>query len=352
MTGQSSTMNTRPSTGSTVNGSPTAGSVPLLAVSELQVSFYTETGTVRAVQDVSFEVNPGETLAVVGESGSGKSITAMSIMGLLPLAGEIEGGEIRWRGQPVSPKDAKRLRGSKMTMIFQDPMASLNPLVTVGRQVTEVLQKQRGLNRRDARNRAIDLFELVGIPEPRQRLKQYPFEFSGGMAQRVMIAMALAPEPDLIIADEPTTALDVTIQAQILGLITDLQRQTGVAMVLITHDLGVVAGVADRVVVMYGGRVVEEGTSRQIFSNPRHPYTEGLLASTPHPYAVLQRLVPIKGNPPAVARVVPGCAFDDRCPHATERCTAERPPLAVSPLDTDRPDHRAACWYPRDRGDG
>jgi oligopeptide/dipeptide ABC transporter ATP-binding protein len=325
---------------------------PLLSVSGLQVAFYTEVGTVNAVQDVSLHVDAGETLAVVGESGSGKSITAMSIMGLLPLAGEVEGGEIRWRGEALTPKTSRRLRGSRMTMIFQDPMASLNPLVTVGGQITEVLRKHKGMDRRRAKARAIELFELVGIPEPRQRLKQYPFEFSGGMAQRVMIAIALAPDPDLIIADEPTTALDVTIQAQILALITDLQRRTGVAMMLITHDLGVVAGVADRVVVMYGGRVVEDGTAHQIFTEPRHPYTQGLLASTPHPYAVRQRLVPIKGSPPTTARVVPGCAFDERCPYVQDRCREQRPPLEAGsvPVAVGAVEHRSACWFPLDRG--
>jgi oligopeptide/dipeptide ABC transporter ATP-binding protein len=315
---------------------------PLLQVEGLQVTFYTQSGEVHAVQDVSFEVRRGETLAIVGESGSGKSITAMSVMGLLPLAGEIEGGTIRWRGEQLSPRQVRRLRGSGMTMIFQDPMASLNPLMTVGAQIEEVLRRRCGMSRSDARTRAAELFDLVGIPEPRRRLKQYPFEFSGGMAQRVMIATALAPEPELIIADEPTTALDVTIQAQILDLITTLQKETGVAMVLITHDLGVVAGVADRVTVMYGGRVVEEGPLRQIFEQPSHPYTVGLLASTPHPYEVRQRLVPIQGSPPAIARVVPGCAFDVRCPRATQRCVDERPPLEPH----GRPLQRAACWHP------
>jgi oligopeptide/dipeptide ABC transporter ATP-binding protein len=325
---------------------------PLLSVEGLRVTFYTETGEVHAVQDVTFHVREGETLAIVGESGSGKSITAMAVMGLLPLTAEQEAGVVRFRGAALDQRQVRRLRGTKMTMIFQDPMASLNPLLTVGAQITEVLRKRCGYSRSAAQTRAAELFDIVGIPEPRRRLKQYPFEFSGGMAQRVMIAIALAPEPDLIIADEPTTALDVTIQAQILDLIARLQEETGVAMILITHDLGVVAGVADRVTVMYGGRVVEEADAEELFGRPEHPYTLGLLASTPHPYQVRQRLIPIQGSPPATARVVPGCAFDVRCPRASDRCVEERPPLDVvgqPPPDGATPTavpHRAACWHP------
>ena len=263
------------------------------------------------------------------------------------MTGEVTAGEFHWRGERVDRKELAALRGSKISMVFQDPMNALNPLVPVGRQITEVLRKHRGMSGAAAKARAAELFDLVGIPEPARRLKQYPFEFSGGMAQRAIIAMALAPEPDLLIADEPTTALDVTIQAQILDLIAHLQKELGIAIVLITHDLGIVAGVADRIVVMYAGRVVESGPAEQIFAHQTHPYTEGLLASTPHPYAVRDRLVPIPGNPPVVAEILDACAFADRCPYASPTCIEHRPPLEPVPGLDVASDRKVACWHVR-----
>ncbi|HMJ76316.1 MAG TPA: ABC transporter ATP-binding protein, partial [Iamia sp.] len=238
---------------------PSEAGTPLMEVRNLGVCFHQAHGTVHAVQDVSWEIRSGDTLGIVGESGSGKSITAFALMDLVPMTGEVTSGEFFWRGKRIERSELARLRGSKISMVFQDPVNALNPLVPVGRQITEVLRIHKGMSASAARARAVELFDLVGIPEPARRLKQYPFEFSGGMAQRAVIAMALAPEPDLLLADEPTTALDVTIQAQILDLIAQLQAELEIAIVLITHDLGVVAGVADRIAVMYAGRVVETG---------------------------------------------------------------------------------------------
>ncbi|WP_395154261.1 ABC transporter ATP-binding protein [Ilumatobacter sp.] len=317
----------------------------LLSVDNLKVEFYNERGTVHAVQDVSLGVRAGETLGLVGESGSGKSVTAAALMDLVPITGRVANGTFRWHGREVTSKELGRLRGSKITMVFQDPMSALNPLVHVGAQITEVLRKHLKMSRGDARRRALELFDLVGIPEPLRRFKQYPFEFSGGMAQRVVIAMALAAEPEVLIADEPTTALDVTIQAQILDLIAHLQKELNIAIVLITHDLGVVAGVADHLAVMYAGRVVESGVASEVFEHPSHPYMRGLLASTPHPREVTDRLVPIPGNPPVVTKILPGCAFADRCSEATDRCRTERPELVAPPEDDVPSDRKVACWH-------
>mgnify|MGYP006077881895 CR=1 FL=1 len=317
----------------------------LLSVDKLKVEFYNELGTVNAVQDVSLGIRAGETLGVVGESGSGKSVTAAALMDLVPITGRVTNGTFRWHGSEVTSNELGRLRGSKITMVFQDPMSALNPLVRVGSQITEVLRKHLKMSRGAARRRALELFELVGIPDPQRRFKQYSFEFSGGMAQRVVIAMALAADPEVLIADEPTTALDVTIQAQILDLIAHLQKELNIAIVLITHDLGVVAGVADRIAVMYAGRVVESGTVSEVFEHPSHPYTRGLLASTPHPREITDRLVPIPGDPPVVTAIMPGCAFADRCSEATARCWGERPELVAPPWESVPLDRKVACWH-------
>jgi len=326
-------------------GSSAADGDFMLSVRNLQVEFYNERGTVHAVQDVSWDVRSGATLGVVGESGSGKSVTAAAVMDLVPITGAVVGGQILWHGVQMSSAELAKLRGSRITMVFQDPMSALNPLVSVGPQITEVLRKHRGMSRNAAKRRALELFDLVGIPEPARRFRQYPFEFSGGMAQRAVIAMALAAEPELLITDEPTTALDVTIQAQILDLLSTLQAELGIAIVLITHDLGVVAGVADHLVVMYAGRVVERGLARSIFANPSHPYTRGLLESTPHPREVRDRLVPIPGNPPVVTTILPGCAFADRCTSVTDRCRTLRPKLEPVEGSAVGEMREVACWH-------
>jgi len=316
----------------------------LLEVSGLHVEFRTEDGPLTAVDGVSFVVEPGETLAIVGESGSGKSVTALSIMGLVTKPGRIAAGDIRFEGQAlVGLPDAqyRHLRGGDMAMIFQDPMSSLNPAYRVGDQVAEALLVHGHYEtKKRARGHAAELLELVGIPQPGIRARDFPHQLSGGMRQRVMIAMAIANRPKLLIADEPTTALDVTIQAQVLDVLEEAKRETNAAMILITHDLGVVAGVADRVVVMYAGRVVEQGTLDEIFYEPRHPYTLGLLAALPR----LDRdrgkpLETIRGTPPG--RVLPpGCPLHPRCPYAVDHCRQERPAL----LDVGAPGHRSACF--------
>ena len=313
---------------------------PLLEVDGLRVNFYTGRGVVRAVQDVSFELQAGTSMAIVGESGSGKSVTAMALMGLISVPGRIDGGVVRWREQETDTRRLARMRGRKLTMVFQDPMTSLNPLVPVGRQITEVLRKHKGMSRADARARAIELLDLVGIPFPADRLKQFPHELSGGLRQRVMIAIALAPEPDLLIADEPTTALDVTIQAQILELIGELRRTLDLSLILITHDLGVVAGICDHVAVMYAGRIVERGSTDDIFGSPAHHYTAGLVGSTPRVDRPTRRLTAIAGSPPGAIDIPPGCPFAPRCPRADDVCRERRP--------VRRPVHRAqevACWH-------
>jgi oligopeptide/dipeptide ABC transporter ATP-binding protein len=317
----------------------------LLEVDSLQTHFSTSGGVVRAVDGVSWDVQEGETVALVGESGCGKSVSALSVMRLVSApAGRIVGGRILFKGRDLltlSEEEMRHLRGREMAMIFQEPMTSLNPVLTVGRQLTEGLEIHLGMETAAARRRAAELLAMVGIPDPARRLPQYPHQFSGGMRQRMMIAMALACNPSLILADEPTTALDVTIQAQILELLKDLSRRLGVAMLIITHNLGVVARYADRVNVMYAGRIVERGTARELYANPRHPYTLGLLKSVPRlDVPRRQRLDPIEGQPPDLTRLPPGCAFGPRCAFRVERCSVEVPPLR--PIAT--PGHVAACW--------
>jgi peptide/nickel transport system ATP-binding protein len=326
------------------NGSAasSAGDV-LLEVDHLQVQFFTRRGTVQAVRDVSFTIRRGETLGLVGESGSGKSVTAQAILGLTELPGRITGGDVRWKGRslvqgPQAADTLQRVRGHEMAMVFQDPMTSLNPVYTVGTQITEVLRRHLKMDRKAAQARAVDLLDLVGIANPSSRVKQYPHEMSGGMRQRVLIATALACEPELLIADEPTTALDVTIQAQILELIAELQERMGLAVLLITHDLGVVAGLCDRVAVMYGGKLVELAGATDLYHRPGHPYSAGLLRSTPRLDMVLDRLVSIDGAPPDLVNAPAGCPFAARCTLVVDRCRTEMPPLA------DHDGRSVACW--------
>ena len=316
----------------------------LLEVRDLQVSFSTYAGEVQAVRGVSFDLRRGETLAIVGESGSGKSVTAKSIMKLNPEANTIvRGGEILFEGQNILKLSEKRMqdiRGPRIAMVFQDPMTSLDPTMRIGRQITESLRKHLGVSKEAAKKRAIELLTLVGIPNPEQRIKQYPHQFSGGMRQRVVIAIALSCDPQILIADEPTTALDVTIQAQILELLRELQEQLGMSVILITHDLGVVANTAHRVAVMYAGKVVETGTLREIFYNPQMPYTWGLLSSIPLPTADRsQELIPIPGSPPDMLDPPKGCPFTPRCPYSMRICAEEMPEYT-----TFSSEHKAACW--------
>jgi oligopeptide transport system ATP-binding protein len=316
----------------------------ILQVKDLEISFNTYGGEVQAVRSVSFDLRRGETLAIVGESGSGKSVTAKSIMRLLPEANSIiKGGEAVFEGQnllSLSEKQMQGIRGSKIAMVFQDPMTSLDPTMRVGRQITESLKKHLGMSGSRANERAVELLEMVGIPSAEDRMRQYPHQFSGGMRQRVVIAISLACHPQILIADEPTTALDVTIQAQILELLRDLQERIGTSVILITHDLGVVAQTAHRVAVMYAGKVVETGTVREIFYNPQMPYTWGLLSSIPLPTADRsQDLIPIPGSPPDMLDPPTGCPFTPRCPYAMQICAEEMPDYT-----TFSAEHRAACW--------
>jgi oligopeptide transport system ATP-binding protein len=316
----------------------------ILQVKDLQISFSTYAGEVQAVRGVSFDLRRGETLAIVGESGSGKTVTAKSLLRLLPEANtRIKSGEAIFEGQDIlklSEQQMQKIRGSKIAMVFQDPMTSLDPTMKIGRQITESLKKHLDLSGRRARERAVELLTLVGIPNPEDRVKQYPHQFSGGMRQRVVIAIALACDPQILIADEPTTALDVTIQAQILELLRELQEKLGMSVILITHDLGVVAHTAHRVAVMYAGKVVETGTLREVFYNPQMPYTWGLLASIPLPTADRsQDLIPIPGSPPDMADPPKGCPFTPRCPYAMRICAEEMPEYT-----TFSAEHKAACW--------
>jgi oligopeptide transport system ATP-binding protein len=335
----------------------------LLEVEDLRTYFHTQNGVVKAVQGVSFHLAKGETLGIVGESGSGKSVTALSLMRLIPdPPGRFESGRVLFQGVPiidlqntangsgrrrrvdhsVSEARMRRIRGGDISMIFQDPMTSLNPLLTVGRQISESVQTHLGVDRGEAKSRAIEMLNTVGIPNARGRAKDYPHQFSGGMRQRVMIAIALSTRPDLLIADEPTTALDVTIQAQILDLMRNLSREFESSVILITHDLGVVAGLADRVAVMYAGYIVETGPIQDIFYRPTHPYTLMLLRSIPRLDADRsQPLKPIPGQPPDLTRLGPGCPFAPRCPNVREICRHEMPPL-----DPVEGSHLAACWNP------
>jgi oligopeptide/dipeptide ABC transporter ATP-binding protein len=323
---------------------PAAGE-PLLEIDRLRIDFVLRRGTVHAVRDVSLAIRPGESVALVGESGSGKSVTALAAMGLLKLPGKITGGDIRWKGAsllgPAGAEPLRAARGRELAIVFQDPMTSLNPLFTVGTQLVEVLRRHLHMNRAQADERAVELLDLVGISSPRERLRQYPHEFSGGMRQRALIAMSLACEPELLIADEPTTALDVTIQAQILELIADIRDRLGLAVLMITHDLGVVAGLCQRVAVMYAGKIVEEGPIDAMFADPRHPYTRGLLASTPRLDSVAHRLTGIPGSPPSMDAPPPGCAFAARCPQRIDRCLTD-PPELLTDTETGR---KLACWH-------
>jgi len=316
----------------------------LLEIDDLQTHFFTSAGVVKAVDGVSYTVDEGETVAVVGESGCGKSVTAMSILRLIPWPpGKIVGGSIRFDGQELLELDEegiRSLRGKDIGMIFQEPMTSLNPVLTIGLQLTETLKAHTDISDDDATARAIELLGMVGISEPERRLEQYPHHLSGGMRQRVVIAMALSCEPKLIIADEPTTALDVTIQAQILELMKDLTKRLGVAMIVITHNLGVVARYADRVNVMYAGRIIESGTARDVYYSPKHPYTLALLKSVPRMDQARQaKLDPVDGQPPDLSMLDDGCAFRPRCRFATDKCAQEYPPLE-SVTETQS----AACW--------
>mgnify|MGYP001770788665 FL=1 len=319
---------------------------PVLEVKNLKTYFFTREGIVRAVDGVSFEVGKGQALGIVGESGCGKSVTSLSIMRLVPYPGRVVEGQVTLHrdGQAVDlldlpEEEMRHIRGNVISMIFQDPMTSLNPVLTVGFQVAEPLQVHLGLSPAEARQRAAELLRRVGIPDAERRLDDYPHQFSGGMRQRVMIAMALACNPKLLIADEPTTALDVTIQAQILDLIMRLNRELGTAVILITHDLGVVAELCHRVVVMYAGRIVEAADADSLFNNPKHPYTVGLMGSVPRlGPKVKERLKPIRGLPPNLLNPPAGCRFRPRCPHATAQCADEPPAVSVGP------DHQVACW--------
>jgi peptide/nickel transport system ATP-binding protein len=333
-----------------VSPAPRDAAEPLLAVEDLRTYFYTRQGLVKAVDGVSFSLSPGETLAIVGESGCGKSITALSLMRLIPdPPGRIVGGSVRLAGADLLALDEEAMRdvrGNEISMIFQEPMTSLNPVMTIGRQIAEVLMLHQRLARAEAAARAVEMLRLVKIPEAEQRARDYPHQLSGGMRQRAMIAMALACHPKVLIADEPTTALDVTIQAQILDIILQLQQQLGTAVVLITHDLGVVAETAQRVIVMYAGRKVEEAPVEELFARPQHPYTRGLLESIPR-LGLMRgeaetgeaRLQEIPGMVPALSDLPEGCAFAPRCRHAVDQCRRQYPPY-----EEKRPGHFAACW--------
>ena len=316
----------------------------LLEVNDLRTHFFTHDGVVKAVDGVTYDLDEGEILGIVGESGCGKSVSALSIMRLIQdPPGKTIGGEVLLDGEDILKLSSARMRdirGNKIAMVFQEPMTSLNPVLTIGRQITEALELHQGLNKKDAWKRAGELLGTVGISEAESRLKDYPHRFSGGMRQRVMIAMALSCDPRLIIADEPTTALDVTIQAQILDLMQKLAKDTGTALIIITHNLGVVARYAQRVVVMYAGKVIEEGTATEIYHDPRHPYTQGLLASVPRLDDVVgARLEPIEGVPPDLIDIPAGCSFAPRCKFAYDRCLQETPPLADVVGG-----HLSACW--------
>ena len=313
----------------------------LLELDNLKTSFFTRDGEVHAVRGVSFALNAGELVGIVGESGCGKSVTCKSILQLLGNNGKITGGSVRFRGDDLAqktPQQMRQIRGNDIAMIFQDPMTALNPVLTIGRQMTEILIRNKRLSRKAANQTALAMLESVGIADAPRRFKQYPHEFSGGMRQRVMIAIALSCDPQLLIADEPTTALDVTIQAQILRLLKSLQQQTQAAILLITHDLGVVAQMCSRVVVMYGGLVMEEGSAEDIFLRPAHPYTQGLLASLPRADDPDHRLSPIEGSPPGLLNPPPGCPFAERCSQRMPQCAAQ-PAFRQCGAG-----HRVACW--------
>ncbi len=315
---------------------------PLLQVKNLCTSFNVDSGEVRAVNGISFNLDKGKVLGIVGESGSGKSVTAYSIMRILVEPGRITGGQILFNGEDIvkySEKQMRQFRGKRVSIIFQDPMTSLNPVYTIGNQLREAILLHTDRNREQANARAMEMLQLVGVNEPEKRLKQYPHELSGGMRQRVMIAMALACEPDILIADEPTTALDVTIQAQILELMQSLQKKMGMAIIMITHDLGVIADMCDEIIVMYAGRICERGTADEIFYNPRHEYTKGLLRSIPRLETGHARLIPIAGSPVDLTNMPKGCAFASRCDNCMKICLSEQPEeLDINDF------HKASCW--------
>ncbi len=316
-----------------------------MEVKDLRVRFKTKEGTVYAVNGVSYTLREGETLGVVGESGSGKSVHALSIMGLLPSPPAIIEGSVNFRGRELlklSRNEMRLVRGAEIGMVFQDPMTSLNPVLTIGRQITEALKLHLGMDNEQARRRAAELLAMVGIPAADRRLDDYPHQFSGGMRQRAMIAMALSCNPQLLIADEPTTALDVTIQAQILDLVRRLRDKIGMSMIWITHDLGVVAGLADTLQVMYAGKIVERAPVKAIFKDTRHPYTKGLLASLPRLDKKHEKLTSILGSPPDLREEPKGCPFAPRCPFVIDQCTKEMPPLKT--VDEGHPEHLTACW--------
>ena len=325
---------------------------PLLEVRDLRIHFQVREGTAKAVDGISYRIYPGETLGLVGESGCGKTVSSLAVLQLLDVPPAVyAGGEIRFEGRDLLQADEKtlrRIRGKAISMIFQEPMTSLNPLISVGSQIEEMLLGHEKLKRAEARARTVDLLDRVGIPSPEKRVNEYPHQLSGGMRQRIMIALALACNPQLLIADEPTTALDVTIQAQILDLLTDLQAELGISILLITHDLGVIAETADRVAVMYAGKIVEQSDVKTIFGNPLHPYTQGLLRSIPRIDETERprRLTEITGRVPNLCFLPPGCAFLDRCPDRVDRCRKERPEL--EPMETD--DHRVRCWVAQGKG--
>jgi len=325
---------------------------PLLEVKDLRTHFKTEEGIVKAVDGVSFTLYPGQTLGIVGESGSGKSVTSLSLLKLIPTPpGILAGGEVFYRGRDVlkmSDEELRSLRGNKISMIFQDPMTSLNPFLRISTQLMETIMLHQKLDKKAAHARAVEMLKLVGIPDADRRVDHYPHQFSGGMRQRVMIAMALSCNPEVLIADEPTTALDVTIQAQILELIQDLSKRLGTATILITHDLGVVAGMCDLICVMYAGKVVERGTADQLFGDPRHPYTKGLIKSVPRlDRKSSERLYSIPGQPPLVVNLPAACPFHPRCEFAMDQCRKEYPPVRT--LGQDR---QVACWLEADTKEG
>ena len=314
----------------------------ILSVKDLRTSFTTDNGEVMAVNGISFNLDKGKILGIVGESGSGKSVTAYSIMRILESNGSIKGGQVLYKGEDVtkfSEKKMREFRGKCCSIIFQDPMTSLNPVFTVGNQLREAIELHTDRKGKEAEARAVEMLTLVGVNEPEKRVKQYPYELSGGMRQRVMIAMALACEPDILIADEPTTALDVTIQAQILELMQELQKKLGMAIIMVTHDLGVIADMCDEIIVMYGGRVCERGTAEDIFYRPHHEYTKGLLRSIPNVDRIGEKLIPIPGTPINLLNMPKGCAFCPRCEEAMKICIEEQPP------EMQMPDgHFASCW--------
>jgi oligopeptide transport system ATP-binding protein len=319
--------------------------VPIMEVSDLTTRFYTDDGTVFAVNGISYNLHEGETLGIVGESGCGKSVHALSIMGLIPSPpGKVVNGRVTFRGRDLlglNHDQMRKIRGSEIAMIFQDPMTSLNPVLTIGRQITEVLTLHMGMFRQQALDRAVELLDMVGIPQAAERVNSYPHEFSGGMRQRAMIAMALSCLPQILIADEPTTALDVTIQAQILDLVRRLRDKLGMAIIWITHDLGIIAGLAERVLVMYAGFIVEDAPVKDLYADPRHPYTLGLLASLPRVDTARdqrEHLRPIGGLPPDLINLPQGCPFQPRCPYRIDRCAGNPPLTQISP------ERQVACW--------